>query len=165
MINKLALAAAEYYIKEKKILPLPAVVPGELRMQRACYVAVYAKPGRRLVAMHGEPLPRQRTLAEEIIINTTYAVHSRVRRTDLPSLKFIVTVLSQLQRVTDSAALDPQRYGLYVRSVSGKTAVLLPGRVGVETSDDQLATAFREADITARTETATLYRFAITEYE
>ena len=105
------------------------------------------------------------SLAEEIITNTLSALEPSIRRADLPSLQYIVGIVSHLQRVSDASHLDPEQFGVYVRSDYGKQAVILPQRLGIETADDQIATVFREAGIDPRQEPATLYRFRVTWYE
>lgn len=162
---KLARAAAEHYVKEQAWLPLPPALPAELNRQKACYILILQKPGEHMRALIGEPLPRHRTLAEEIIHNVTQAVMTQVRRNDLPYLTYRVAVLEQLQRITAPEHLAPDRFGLYVRSDRGKSALVLPRRIGIETPNDQIATALREAGITPRHEALTMYRVLVTYYE
>jgi AMMECR1 domain-containing protein len=137
--------------------------------QRACYVSIMENPGRYLRAMAGQALPRQATLAEEIIANTTAAIegspHRRIRQADLSYLSYNVALLGPLQRVSDAEHLNPSRFGLYVKSDRGRSALLLPHRAGVETANDQIATVFREAGIDTRREDATMYRFEVTYFD
>lgn len=164
-LAKLAKAAGEHYVKEGTYLDLPSPLSSDLQLQQACYVLIFEDPGQRLRSMYGQPLPYQRCLAAEIIVNTVYAIHESVRRSDLPYLSYRVAVLGALQRVSQAAHLNPVHYGLYVRSDKGKTALVLPQRLGIETGDDQIATALREASINPRQEEATLYRVAVNYYE
>ena len=119
--------------------------------------------------MYGSPLPRQSSLAQEIITNTIYAItnsHSRaIRRADLSSLSYAVAVLNPLQRISDHSQLDPHDFGLYIRSDQGKSTVLLPQRAGIETAQEQIATALRESGINERDEAVTMYRFGVTYFE
>lgn len=162
---KLARSAAEHFVLTGDILPVPDPVPVDLQRQRACYVAIIEQPGRRVRSMYGEPLPRRSSLAEEIIYNTVQALSTplgrAIRRADLPTLTYSVSILGILQRVGDVVHLDPWQYGLYVRSDRDKAALLLPQRAGVETAEDQVATALREAGINGRQEAVTLYRFDV----
>lgn len=167
--TKLAKSAAEYFVRQGEALPLPAALPAELYIQRACYVSLFENPGRHLRAMHGELLPRQASLAQEIIANTIAAIDGgrlgRIRRADLSALVYAVAVLGPLERVSSAEKLDPAHFGLQVRSDRGKIAMLLPGRTGVETGQDQLATALREAAIDLSVESVVLYRFLVTYHE
>lgn len=165
LFAKLARQAAEHYIQTNERLVVPFVLPSELLLQRACYVRILEKPGRLIRGAYGQPLPRCSSLAEEIITNTLTALDPSIRRADLPSLEYVVAIISPLQRITDASHLDPAQFGLYLRSDTGKQAILLPDRVGVETADDQIATALREAGIDPRHEPTTMYRFRVTWYE
>lgn len=166
---KLAKSAAEHWVKAGEMLPLPTSLPGELYRQRACYISILENPGRRLRSMAGSPLPGQATLAQEIIANTISAVtqhpHRRIRRADLSYLSYSVALLGPLQRINDSQQLNPHYFGLYVKSSRGNAALLLPHREGIETANDQVATALREAGIDSRREEATLYRFEVAYFD
>lgn len=168
MYAKLAKSAAEHFVRTNETFPLPLALGDELRRQRACYVSIWENPGRYLRGMAGEALPRQANLAEEIIMNTITALtsqsHRRVRQADLAYLSYTVALLGPLQRISDSEHLDPARFGLFVKSPRGKSALLLPHRTGVETANDQIATALREAGIDARNEEVTMYRFEVTHF-
>jgi AMMECR1 domain-containing protein len=163
--SKLARSAAEEFVLHGTVLTPPPMLPSELLVQRACYVSVFQKPGRRLRGMAGSPMPSRASLAEEIIANTVEAITWQPRRADLDGLEYAVAVISPLQRINDPAHLDPLRFGLYVRSERGQSAVVLPGRVGIETGDDQIATAIREAGIDMRRDVPSLYRFQVTWHE
>jgi len=166
---KLVKDTIEYYVRTNQTPLLPATLPSDLISQRACYVSIFENPGRRLRAIHGSPLPRQSTLAQEIIANTIYAIsHGNshpIRQADLHSLSFAVTILNSLQRISDHSHLNPRNFGLYVRSDQGKSTVLLPQRTGIETAQQQIATALRESGINEREEAVTMYRFGVTYFE
>lgn len=166
---KLARLAAEDYIRHQSYSPLPPSLPPDLLRQQACYVTIFENPGRHLRSHYGLPLPRHTTLAEEIIINTVEAIRSSTthgfRPIDLPYLVYSIAVIGSLERISRPEHLNPQAYGLYLRSDRNKSIVILPGRAGIATADDQIATAFRESGVDPKQETATLYRFAVTTYE
>lgn len=166
---KLARGAAEHFVKTQELLPLPESLPSEAYRQQACFVSLFENPGRRLRSMYGEPLPTQPNVATQIIVNTVTAMTAPpvrvVRRADLSYLSYSVALLGPLQRVSDPAHLNPALFGLYVRTPEGKYSVVLPQRVGIETGDDQIGTALREADIDSRREDYTIYRFTVTHYD
>lgn len=166
---KLAKDTTEYFVRSNQTPVLPTFLPVDLIPQRACYISIFENPGRRLRAMHGSPLPRQPSLAREIIANTIYAISRSsfraIRRADLASLSFAVTVLSPLQRISDHSHLNPRDFGLYIRSDQGKSTVLLPQRAGIETAQEQVATALRESGINERSEAVTMYRFGVAYFE
>ena len=167
--TKLAKNITEQYVRTQNIPVFTHQVPEELAKQRACYVYLYQKPGQRLRASYGQPLPRCKSLADEIVNNTIKAINSssfiNIRRADLASLSYSVAVLEAIQRISDITHLNPSVYGLYIVSDRGKSAVLLPDRPGIETPQDQYATAMRESGIQYKRETISMYKFATNYYE
>lgn len=168
MYVKLVRGAVEQYVRSQEITAVPTAMPQELQRQCACYVSVFEDPGKRLRSWYGEPLPRWPTLAEEIIMNTVAALRvptaRQLHRAELPYLSYSVGLVGPLTRVSDETHLDPVTYGLYVRADSGKAALLLPQRAGIETAQDQIGAALREANI-ERVELFTMYRFPVTFYD
>lgn len=168
-VLNIARQAAEQYIATNELPQITWPLPVELLQQRACYVSIYENPGRRPRAMYGHPLPQQKSLAEEIAYNTVQAIRlrsaSRLRKVDLSYLGYSVAVVGPLERITSPVHLDPGRYGLYIRSDRDKSAVILPERTGIETPEDQIATAMRESGIEPSSEAVSMYRFLVTHYD
>jgi AMMECR1 domain-containing protein len=166
---KLARSAAEHYIQSGELLPVPTYLTPELQWPAACYVSLLENPGKFVRARYGQPFARQPSLAQEIIWNTVQAISTSssrlIRRIDLAYLAYAVAVVGPLERITDPSHLQPASYGLYLRSDRDKTAVILPRRAGIETGEDQIATAMREAGVDSHQESVNLYRFAVTFYE
>lgn len=167
--TKLARNITEHFVRTQSVPAFAHQLPNELNRQRACYVYLYQKPGQRLRAMYGQPLPRYTTLADEIINNTIKAISSSsytaIRRSELPSLFYSVAVLESIQRISDISHLDPAIYGLYIISDREKSAILLPGRLGIDTPQEQYATAIRESGIQDGHETVSMYKFGVNYYE
>jgi hypothetical protein len=165
---QLAQKTANQYIRKKEKLHLSTSLAPDYVPQRACFINIYDKPGRRLRTTYGTTLPRQPSLAEEIINNTISALKNnrgrKVSQADLSSISFSVAVLGPLQRVSGIFELDPQKYGIFVSSQNNKSATLLPQRPGIITPQDQLATALREANIKEYQEIYTIYRFNVEYY-
>ena len=138
--SRLARQAVEHFVRQHEYLPLREHLSPELLRQGACFVTILEQPGQRFRSMHGHIMPTQATLAHEIVVNTVQALlvdpTRRANRADLGNLRCRVALLSPLMRVSDAQHLDPSRAGVYVRSDQNKSAVLLPGRVAVETADD-----------------------------
>ncbi len=167
LYSKIAKQAAEHYARTGEYLSLTWQLPQELLRQKACYVSVVEEPGHHVRALHGSMLPRKKTLAEEIICNTVDGIIEHevaIRPIDASQYVYTVAVLGFMERITDKAHLQPLLYGLYVRSDSNKSALVLPRRHGIETADDQIATAIREAHINVHDEHVTMYRFPVTFY-
>jgi AMMECR1 domain-containing protein len=169
VVLKLAKQAAEHYVKHKDSPALPLPLPREVAEQRPCYVTILENPGRHFRGMYGQPFPRQPSLAREIVVNTVAVIQRRVsgsfRPVDLPYLIYSVAVLDPMERITTPAHLNPHLYGLYVCSDRQKSAILLPQRTGVETAEDQVATAIRESGIDVSCEAVTMYRFYVRHYD
>lgn len=161
--------AADHFVKHGEFLPLPEWSTADLQRQRACFITLIENPGQRVRSMAGHLLPQYPTLMHELIATTVEVLTAdplrRVRRMDLRQLVYGISLISPLQRVSDVAHLQPAQYGLYVTSDRGKSTILLPRRAGVETADDQLATALREAGISPREEAVTMYRFGVDYYD
>lgn len=166
---KLAKQTAENYVRFKTPTAVPRPLPSELSRQKACYVAIFENPGRNMQSMYGQPLPQCSCLAEEVIHNTVKAIEGRkyglFRPVDLSYMSYSVAVLDPLERITGPTHLNPENYGLYLRSDRGKTALILPQRTGIETGSEQIATALRESGINTDQEAVTMYRFRVNYYE
>jgi MEMO1 family protein len=119
--------------------------------------------------MFGRPLPHRATLAQEIMHNTVEAIHAHstgvFRPVDLSYLSYGVAVLGPLERITSLNHLNPEHYGMYIRSDRGRSGVILPQRTGVDTPEEQLATVLRESGIRSQDEAITMYRFQVVYYE
>ncbi len=166
-MGKLARQAAEWYARTGDYLPLPHALPGELLVQKACIVSIIENPGRRVKGVFGSVLPRRSMLAQEIVYNTVDTIvrnNIRMRPIDASAYAYEVGVLGPIERITSKEHLNPAAYGLYIRSDSGKTATILPRRHGVDTADEQIATAIREARVNPKEESVTMYRFSVAYY-
>lgn len=166
---RLAQDTVERYVLKGELPEIPSPLPAMLHLQRACYVTIYENPGRRLRAMYGTPLPTQATLAQEIIMNTVTAINSylrggSIRRGDLASFSYSVAILGPLERVSSEKHLNPALYGLHLVSDTNKSVTILPQRSGIETGQEQLSTAWREADIHPG-EAVTMYRFSVSHID
>lgn len=168
LFTKLAQQAVEHFSSTNEPLPPPSYLPAELTRQRACYVSIFEKPGKQPRARHGSPLPLKANLAEEIIFHATEACRASarpLRRGDFGSLGYEVAILGPLERIGGPEHLNPMTFGLYVQSDQGRATVLLPQRTGIETAEDQVATALREIGLNPHHETYTLYRFSVAYFE
>lgn len=91
------------------------------------------------------------TLAKEIIKNTVDAASKDDRfhpltASELPVLTITIDVIGPLEEVDQTTDLDPQRYGLIVRS-GRKEALLLPNLAEITTVEEQIAAAREKAGI------------------
>ncbi len=88
---------------------------------------------------------------------------SPVTADELPGLSFEVSVLSPLEEVASTAALDPGRYGVVVEAEDGRRGALLPGIDGLDTVEEQLSLVRRKGGMTA-TEPVRLWRFTVNQF-
>jgi AmmeMemoRadiSam system protein A len=172
---RLAKEAIETYVKEGKILPLPASLPKEMTEKKAgVFVSIHKKSGelrglprrraprgrerrpRReasvLRGCIGTFLPTKKNIAEEIIMNAIAAATEDPRfppvmPSELPDLKISVDVLSEPKLVPSTYPLNPKRYGLIVSTPDGRRGLLLPDIPGVETAEQQITICRRKAGI------------------
>ena len=88
----------------------------------------------------------------------------QVQADELPNLRFDVSVLHSMEKISSSAELDPARYGVVVSTEDGRRALLLPGIAEIKTSEQQLSCARKKGSIGAR-EPVTLQRFQVDHFE
>lgn len=132
---RLARRALEYACRAHEPLPLPDGLPRQLQRRGAVFVSTMdPRTGAPRCCM-GTLLPREATLAQEIIANAfTAAVcdkrFSPLKPADLPRLRVIVSIIGDARPIADPATLDPVNDGLAVCGPQ-ETGVVLPG----ETND------------------------------
>jgi AMMECR1 domain-containing protein len=168
LLPKIARQAAEHYAKTGEYMHITWPLPPEFQSQKACFVSIAEQPGHHIRASFGTSLPRMRSLGEEIVHNTVEAIMAhnlRMRPVDTAAYTYTVAVIGPLERITSPEHLKPLSWGLYIRSEKNKTSLVLPRRPGIETAEEQIATAIREAGIDPRTDTPTMYRFSVTFHD
>ncbi|NLA12601.1 MAG: AmmeMemoRadiSam system protein A, partial [Firmicutes bacterium] len=141
-------------------------LPEELAPPAGAFVSL--KKGGELRGCIGTVEPVRRSLAEEIIANAVSAGvkdprFSPVRLEEIAELTVSVDVLLPPERIAGPAELNPEKYGVIVRS-GYRSGLLLPALEGIETADEQIAIARRKAGIGPR-EPVELYRFEVRRYE
>ena len=147
---RLARASVTSWVRDRKILKLPADLPEELMKTRAgAFVSIHEHG--RLRGCIGTFLPTEATLAEEIIGNAVSAAtrdprFTPIREEELPWLEINVDVLSAPEAIDGPEELDVKKYGVIVTS-GMKRGLLLPDLDGVDTVEDQIAIAKQKAGI------------------
>jgi MEMO1 family protein len=148
-LQDLGRRAIETYLKTRQLIDPPSPVPADLQEPSAVFVTL-RKQGE-LRGCVGSIRPTEPTAAHEFI---RYAIASAVRdprfepvRLDeVKDLVLKVQLLDPAEPVTDVSALDPQSYGIIVRS-GERQSLLLPGIEGIETAEQQIAAACEKAGI------------------
>ena len=164
---RLARAAINAWIRERRRFPLPDDLPPEMISLRAGAFVSLHKDGR-LRGCIGTIQPVRNHIAEEIEENAISAAtrdprFSPVRPEELDSLEISVDILSKPEDIRSKAELDVKRYGVIV-SKGARRGLLLPNLDGVDTVDEQLSIALRKAGIPEWEKGVELQRFEVVRH-
>ena len=163
---KLARASVESWVRDRRVLPLPADLPAELRTRRAgAFVSIH-KNGQ-LRGCIGTISAAEDCLGQEIIQNAVSASSrdprfSPITPDELKYLEISVDVLGDAEPVDSPDKLDAKRYGVIV-SRGRKRGLLLPDLDGVDTVDEQIRIAKKKAGI-REDEDCSLERFEVVRH-
>ena len=167
---KLAQETVRDYL-ERNQLPVIKNQPKILLLKKAgCFVSIHTQDKNELCGCIGTILPVHKNLASEIIANALEAAFHDPRfepitKDKLDNLKYSVDVLGEIEAIGDKKGLNPQKYGVIVRSKDlMRTGLLLPNLEGVEDVDGQMAIAYKKAGILPEEEVL-LYRFTSERHE
>lgn len=147
---KLARESLEYYVKNKKLMPVPQGLPEEMYSRRAGVFVSLHKDGE-LRGCVGTVVPQRKNIAEEIIKNAISAGFEDprfepVEEYELKDIEYSVDVLTPPQPVKSKQELNPKKYGVIVRK-GYRSGLLLPDLEGVDTVEEQISIALRKAGI------------------
>ncbi len=165
---KLVKDAIEGYFKTGKIPPPPKDLPKKFTASRAgVFVSIYN--GKNLRGCIGTYLPTAPTLAEEIMQNSISAATEDYRfnpitKEELPKLSYSVYVLDEPREIKNIDELDPKKYGILVRSETGKSGLLLPDLKGINTRGEQIKAVCHKAGINLSKEKITILKFGAIKY-
>jgi len=166
---KLAKLATEIFVKEGKIIELPDCLPDQF-YKRTAGVFVTIEKARELRACIGTYLPNQPNIAKEVIRNAVAAASQDyrfgpLRIRELSYLSYTVYVLGRPEQVRDYHRLDPQKFGVMVKTENGqKSGLLLPGLPGIESAENQFYLVCQKAGINQQKEKILIYRFTAEKY-
>lgn len=167
--TKLAKDAVENYFKTGKTLPLPQNLSKKFLNSRAgVFVSIYN--GENLRGCIGTYLPTTQNIAEEIIQNAISAAtedyrFNTVTKEELPKLSYSIYILSEPREIKNFNELDPERYGILVKSEVGKSGLLLPNLEGINTKEEQLEAVCCKAGINLSKEKITIFKFDAIKYD
>ena len=163
---KLARASVESWVRDRRVLPLPADLPEELTKRRAgAFVSIH-KNGQ-LRGCIGTISAVEDCLAEEIIRNAVSASShdprfSPITPDELKYLEISVDVLGEAEPINSPDKLDVKRYGVIVTR-GRKRGLLLPDLDGVDSVAEQIRIAKRKAGI-RDDEDCSLERFEVVRH-
>ncbi|MBU1026847.1 MAG: AmmeMemoRadiSam system protein A [Candidatus Margulisbacteria bacterium] len=163
---KLARKTIETYIKEGKIITVPADISGEMKQKAGVFVSIH-KNGQ-LRGCIGTFKPTTQSVAEEIIRNAIEAStqdprFNPIQADELDDLEIKVDVLTDPAPIESVKDLDAKKYGVIV--VSGaKRGLLLPDLPGVNTPEEQIEICKKKAWIDDD-EPINLFRFEVRRFQ
>ncbi|MDO9574615.1 MAG: AmmeMemoRadiSam system protein A, partial [Candidatus Contubernalis sp.] len=162
---KLARDTLEKAVQQGGNPQLPSNLSEELKDKAGVFVSI--KKQGQLRGCIGTIEPTRESIAEEIQQNALSAGLSDPRfpplsPEELPYLTISVDILMPPEPVVGQEELDPQKYGVIVKSGS-KQGLLLPLLEGVNTVEEQIKIARDKAGITP-SEQVELYRFEVKRY-
>ena len=163
---ELAREAVESFVRSGEVVDVRDASP-ELGGVRAGAFVCLKKEGC-LRGCIGTLRPAAPSLAEEIRDNAISSAcrdprFPPVSPAELDGLTYSVDVLGEPEEIPDASHLDPEVYGVIVRS-GGRSGLLLPDLQGVNTTEEQVRIASMKAGIRPG-EPVRLERFKVTRYE
>jgi AmmeMemoRadiSam system protein A len=182
---ELAKSTVENYIEKKEIISPPEDLPQEFLTKKAG-IFITLKKESKLRACIGTYLPTKGNIAQEVIRNAIAAAtedyrFGTIRKDEFPSLSYAVYILGEPELVRDTKELDPQKYGVLVKtdplSRTGeadvifngrfpyKSGLLLPGLEEIITPEQQIIIACQKGGIDQDKEKILIYRFTVEKYD
>ncbi len=146
----LARTAIEEYMVSGESTVTTEQLPDELCHNKAGAFVLIKEAGK-LRGCIGTIEPMKDSLAEEIMCNAMNAAfhdprYAPIRKDELKRLEIIVDVIGKLEEIDSNEMLDIHRYGVIV-SRGRKKGFLLPNQSGLETVEQQVAIARKNAGI------------------
>jgi AmmeMemoRadiSam system protein A len=114
----------------------------------------------------GTTEPYQKTIEQEIVANAVSAASRDPRFyplevAELGNLDISVDVLGPAEEVDGPESLDPKVYGVILRTIDGRNALLLPDLEGVDTVEQQLRIVCRKGHIDLDHDDYRIFRFRV----
>ncbi len=167
--TKLAKKTIENYVNNKEIIDVPKDVPREM-IENKAGVFVTIKRNGDLRSCIGTYAPTKENIALEIIDNAFSAAtkdyrFEPIKKEELPFLSYSVSVLGELKKTESIKELNPEKLGIFVKSNSFKSGLLLPGLKGIDTPEKQILVACEKAGINYQNEKISIYCFSVKNYE
>jgi AmmeMemoRadiSam system protein A len=168
---KIAYDAILLYLKTgKKLFKNEQEIPPALKLNLACYVSIYT--GNKLKSCVGNPKPGHPNLYNEIIENAVQAAFENpnsesLKEEELNNISITVDVLSEPKPVEDASSIKPHKHGILVKDAKGNQSLMLPDSDGIETANEQVSEAKKNAGIDPETpvEELEIYNFTTTRYQ
>jgi AmmeMemoRadiSam system protein A len=163
----LARRAIESYVRDRAVIRPSPSAGGEQR-RAGVFVSLHRSDGS-LRGCIGTTEPQMESLEEETVANAISAATADPRfypmtPDELEGLDISVDVLGPAEEVDGLDELDPKRYGLVIRTIDGRRALLLPDLEGVDTAEQQFRITCRKGNIDPNVDQYRIYRFEVVRY-
>ena len=160
----LARRAIEAYIRDRVTVE-PEPIPGLEPRKAGVFVSLHLPDGS-LRGCIGTTESQAGSIEQEIVANAISAATRDprfypVEPSELAGLDVSVDVLGAPEEVDGPEHLDPKVYGVIVRTIDGRRALLLPDLEGVDTVEQQLRIACRKGDIDPSYDQYAIFRFRV----
>lgn len=165
----LAKQAVETYIKTGKVIKPSKDLPKEMISQKAGTFVTLMK-GKKLRGCIGTYQATKPNIATEIISNAIAAATKDFRfpplsQDELEQISYSVYILETPTEIKSLDELDPKKYGILIRSDTGKSGLLLPDLDGIDTVAQQLNAVCHKCGIIPGKEQVTICRFKVQKYK
>jgi len=182
---QLAKDAIKNYLEKGEIIKPPIGLSQEFLEKKSGVFVTINKNGQ-LRGCIGTYLPTRVNIAEEIIQNAIAAAaedyrFGPIRKEELPYLSYIVYILGEPELIKDIIELDPQKYGIIVKTtpiisagtenvvfngyLPYKSGLLLPDLEGVDTVEEQISITCQKGEINPAKEKIIIYKFTVEKYQ
>jgi AmmeMemoRadiSam system protein A len=163
----LARRAVESYVRDHAVMRVSPPA-GESARRAGVFVSLHLPDGS-LRGCIGTTEPQLGSVEEETVANAISAAAADPRfypltEAELAGLDISVDVLGPAEEVDSVEDLDPKRYGIIVRTIDGRRALLLPDLEGVDTVEQQLRITCRKGSIDPNIDQYRIYRFEVERY-
>jgi AmmeMemoRadiSam system protein A len=160
----LARQAIEAYIRTRSVID-PTPDPNRQPRRAGVFVSLHLPDGA-LRGCIGTTEPHQPSVEEEIVANAISAASRDPRfypleESELDRLDISVDVLETPEEVSGPEELDVKEYGVIVRTIDGRRALLLPDLEGVDTVEQQLRITCRKGGIDPVSDQYSILRFKV----
>lgn len=160
----LARKAIEAYVNDRVVIDAPQG-NDDVPRRAGVFVSLHLPDGS-LRGCIGTTEAQRGSVQEEIIANAVCAASQDPRfypleKAELDNLDISVDVLGPPEEVGSLEDLDPKKYGIMVRTIDGRRALLLPDLEGVDTVDQQLRITCRKGGIDPVADHYRIFRFQV----
>lgn len=118
----------------------------------------------------GTYLPTKKNIAEEIISNAVAAAtrdgrFNPISKEELEQISYSVYILEKPEKIDNIKKLNPKKFGVLIRSSTGRSGLLLPDLDGINTIEEQLGAVCFKCGINLKDEEVVICRFKAEKHD